>query len=186
MSLPFKTMPNSASKAHSGQQLHSQEMQFQRHGQRAKHHRNAHQAQSRHDHGPMGFPKMSPSKRAELWGRKMVGSPSSLSWRFSVGLVGKMWIKAVHQAITSWDLVDLQWQVPVSCKTCWLNEKYIVSSPSERRYVCVCEYFSAAEFLYKSCVSQNGTCRHVLNLWNPWESHVGNKQSSGLVVNNEM
>jgi hypothetical protein len=49
---------------------------------------------------------------------------------FSVGLVGKMWIKAVHQPITSWDLVDRQqWQVPVSfnlltqCNTLFLHRQ---------------------------------------------------------------
>lgn len=69
MSLPFKTMPNSASKTHSGQQLHSQEMQFQRHGQRAKHHRNAQQAQSRHD-GQWASPKCPPRKGPNFEGEK--------------------------------------------------------------------------------------------------------------------
>jgi len=77
-----------------------------------------------------GLPQNVPLEKGRTLREKNCGFTEFTVKLFSVGLVGKMWIKAVHQPITSWDLVDRQqWQVPVSfnlltqCNTLFLHRQ---------------------------------------------------------------
>ena len=84
-----------------------------------------------------GLPQNVPLEKGRTLREKKCGFTEFTVKLFSVGLVGKMWIKAVHQPITSWDLFDRQqWQVPVSWKTCWLNAIHCFFTV--KKEICVC------------------------------------------------